>query len=413
MGFERRDAWKAEWERMNDTCTILQSFATLASDARPEVFFREALSKKSDHLLRIIPDLRFALFRDDQMVYAWPDSSLFDSIDPETLSWEPMTHSAGYPAFRANTSDTILQRFSIHDGGLETIGIVASPDPNRVFLDTGFWKRAIWRVALLALAGVWLAEFLARFLKTRLQTITETARVDAAGLPTTAESKSTRVQETEDLQNALETLRKTLGAKEVELNLPPDEKDLAVPSEALLNSLLGDIPLTSTLSSTTHRMELLHQPKEGGDCVAFIMNPNGSPLGIHAHVSGSLSLLDQATCIKVLFREFTENRTKSIPSIIQQLSEWKWIHAINGITIECNADTPIARYYAGGQTSVVDLSKRTTRVIDPTHLLPQALIDQVEKAEDEHDSEAWIQTIRDLSKANPGHPLFLIHPIRS
>lgn len=413
IGFERRDAWKAEWERMNDTCTILQSFATLASDARPEVFFRETLSKKSDHLLRNIPDLRFALFRDDQMVYAWPDSSLFDSISPKTLPWEPMTHSADYPAFRAENSGTILQRFSIHSGELETIGIVASPDPKKVFLDPAFWKRALWPVALLMLAGAWLAEFLARFLKSRLQTITQTARVDTAGLPTTAGSKSSRVQEIDDLQNSLETLRNTLGSKAAELSLPADEKDMAVSPAALLNALLGDIPLASTLSSTTHRMELLHQPMEGGDCVAFILNHNGSPLGIHAQVSGSLSLLEQATCIKTLIREFPGNSTKSIPSIIQQISEWKWIQGINGITIESNADTPTARYYAGSQTSEVDLSKGSTRVIDPTRLLPQAAIDQVEKAEEEHDIEAWIQTIRDLSKAKPGHPLFLIHPIRS
>lgn len=412
IGFERRDAWKAEWERMNDTCTILQSFATLASNEHPEVFFRENLSAKKDHLLRNIPDLRFALFRDDQMVYAWPDSTSFDSIEPNSMSWQPMTHSEGYPVFRMDHSDTILQKFSVQNGGVEMIGILASPDPKRVFLDSGFWKRALWPIALLTLAGAWLAEFLARFLKSRMQTITQTSGINAGALPTTEESKSTRVQEIDDLQNSLETLRKSLGSKEAELNLTPDEKDLAVNPEAFLNALLEDITITSERSSATHLMELFHQPKHGGDCVAFLMEHNGSPLGIHARISGSLSLLDQATCIKALIRGFSNSPTGSIPTIIQQLSEWKWIQSINGITIESNPDTPIARYYGYGHTSEYDLSKRKALVIDPTHLLPQKIIDHIEKADGEEDRDAWIQTIRDISRANPGHPIFLIHPTR-
>lgn len=411
VGFEGGDARKAEWERLDNHCTILESFLTFASDETPEAFLTEALDGKRQHLLRSIPDLRFAVFRKGSLVYAWPEPAFFQSLNIDTIEWIEPTTPGGYLFAKHTDSHTILHRFSIGTSASETIGILMSPNPNRVFLDSAFWVRTLWPIALLMLAGCGVAEYLSRFLASRLRRITLMAHADPSGNPHDDTTPTAmRVRELDDLENALETLTQTLRAKESEINLPPGEMNLAVSPQSLMNALLDDLGLKAQLSSDTHSLELLHHPTDESCCVAFLLHRSGSMIGIYAEASRNLLLFDQATLTRTLHSAFSNDPAQPISSILEKASAWKWIKSIALITVDSNNYNLKSCIYSEGTASEKELRARLVRVMDPTHSLPQAVIDEVEKSSTDELRVTWTHALREFAANNLGTPIFLISP---
>ena len=411
VGFERGDARKAEWERLDNHCAILESFLTLATDEAPEAFLSAALDSKRQHLLRNIPDSRFALFRKGSLVFAWPEPDFFQSLKTETIPWIAPTTPEGYPFARHTDSPTILHRFSIGSPPSETIGILASPNPNRVFLDSAFWVRTLWPIALLILAGGGVAEYLSRFLASRLRHITLMAEANPSEKtqvdPTPTAMK---VRELDDLENALETLRQTLRARESEINLPPGEMNLAVSPPSLMDALLNDLGLEPQLSSDTHTLELRHQPIDGSRCIAFLVNRYGSLLGVYAEASRNLSLFDQSILTRTLHSTFSNNPAEPTSSIVEKVSGWTWIQSFAVITVDPDNNTLKSCIYSEGTAAERDLHTRHVRVMDPTHSLPQAIVEQVEDSSTDETRNAWIHALREFAAEHPGTPIFLVSP---
>ena len=133
-------------------------------------------------------------------------------------------------------------------------------------------------------------------------------------------------------------------------------------------------------------------------------------IGIYAEASRYLPLFDQATLTRTLHSAFSNDPAQPISSVLEKASGWKWIKSIAAITVDSNNNNLKSCIYDQGTASEKELRARLVRVMDPTHSLPQAVIDEVEKSSTNEIRVTWTHALREFAANNLGTPIFLISP---